>query len=176
MYFTVYGPFELDRKSNGRVDRRLRSLFWERVDGKKPTLADRTGCYVFALSAGGGAKPWYVGKAESQSFYDEIFTSHKMEIFNDVLASKKGKPQIYLIPRLSTGGKLCWPGKTKRRSVDFLETMLIGMALSRNADLKNIKDTKILREITLPALVKGTTPGHPGKPASALKLVLKGRR
>jgi hypothetical protein len=173
--FSVYGPFQLKRKSNGCIDASKQSKrdFWERVNDVRTSLADCTGCYVFVLKAGCGTKAWYVGKAEGQSFFTEIFTHHKANIFNDVLASKKGIPQIYLIPRLSTGGKLCRPGKMRRQAIDFLETMLIGMALPRNPELKNIKDTKMLREIRLPAFVRGNAPGHPGKPAAALKRILR---
>ncbi len=143
------------------------------VEESKNNLSLSTGCYVFVLKNGGGSKAWYVGKAEGQSFSKEIFTSHKINVFNDVLASKKGIPQIYLIPRLSTSGKLCSPGKMRRRTIDFLETTLIGMAISRNPELKNIKDTKMLREIRVPAIIRGGALGHPGKAAVLLKRILK---
>jgi hypothetical protein len=133
MDFSVYGPFELDRKSNGLIDasKQSRKNFCSIVEESKLNLSLATGCYVFALKSGGGAKAWYVGKAEGQSLTKEIFTTHKINVFNDVLASKKGIPQIYLIPRLSTSGKLCGPGKMRRRTIAFLETTLIGTWASR---------------------------------------------
>lgn len=175
MDFSVYGPFEMERKSNGLVDtsKQSKKEFASIVDASKFNLSLSTGCYVFALKSGGGSKAWYVGKAEGQSFSKEIFALHKINVFNDVLASKKGIPQIYLIPRLSTNGKLCWPGKMRRRTIDFLETTLIGMALSRNPELKNIRDTKMLKEIRVPAIIRGSALGHPGKAAVSLKRILK---
>jgi hypothetical protein len=175
MNFSVYGPFEMDRKPNGRIDASKQSkyAFWDRLEGKLPDLGSATGCYVFVLKSGRGSKAWYVGKAEGQSLYDEIFALHKLNLFNDVLASKKGIPQVYFVPRLSTNGKLCRPGKMRRRTIDFLEAMLIGMALNRNPELKNVRDTKVLREIGVPAIVRGSTPGHPGKSAASLKRILK---
>lgn len=175
MDFSVYGPFEMERKSNGRIDtsKQSKQNFHSVVEEGKTYLALSTGCYVFVLKSGRGSKAWYIGKAEGQSFYKEIFTAHKTDIFNDVLASKKGIPQIYLIPRLSKNGKLCSPGKMRRRAIDFLETTLIGMALSRNPELKNVRDTKMLREIRVPAIIRGNALGHPGKPAVSLKRILK---
>ncbi len=169
MDFSVYGPFEMERKSNGHIDtsKQSKKNFTSMVDASKFNLSLSTGCYVFALKSGGGSKAWYVGKAEGQSFSKEIFAIHKINVFNDVLASKKGIPQIYLI------GKLCWPGKMRRRTIDFLETTLIGMALSRNPELKNIRDTKMLKEIRVPAIIRGSALGHPGKAAVALKRILK---
>ena len=175
MDFSVYGPFGIERKSNGRIDtsKQSKQNFCSTVEARKTKLQLSTGCYVFVLKSGRGSKAWYVGKAEGQSFTKEIFATHKTDIFNDVLASKRGIPQIYLIPRLSTNGKLCWPGKMRRQTIDFLETTLIGMALSRNPELKNIRDTKMLREIRVPAIIGGNALGHPGKPAISLKRILK---
>ena len=68
---------------------------------------------------------------------------------------------------------MCYPGKMKRKSVEHLEKMLIGMALARNPELKNLKDTKLHKEMTLPGLIKGKIKGHPGKPAVELKKILK---
>jgi hypothetical protein len=172
MDFSVYGPFEVKRKLNGLIDasKQSRQNFCSVVEESKLNLSLSTGCYVFALKSGGGSTAWYVGKAEGQPFSKEIFTSHKINVFNDVLASKKGIPQIYFIPRLSTSGKLCGPGKMRRRTIDFLETTLIGMALP---ELKNIKDTKMLREIRVPAIIRSNALGHPGKAAVLLKRILK---
>jgi hypothetical protein len=174
MHFTVFGPFELSRNSKGQIikSKEAKKALIESVDHSKTDLMYYTGCYVFVLNNGGGAKAWYVGKAEKQSFLTEIFTPDKILKFNEVLSEHKGAPQMYFVPRLSPTGKLCKPGKMTRRSVAYLEKMLIGMAIARNPNLKNLKDVKLSKEMTLPGIIKGTAKGHPGTPAIQLKKVL----
>jgi len=55
---------------------------------KKIDLLNTRGGYIFAIRAGKGFTPWYVGQAK-KSFKQEIFTPHKKDIYNCVLANKK---------------------------------------------------------------------------------------
>jgi hypothetical protein len=115
--------------------------------------------------------PWYVGKAEYQSFKQEIFTHHKLIYYNEVLLEyERGEPLIYLIPRFSPKGRLGKPGKNN--SVQFLETLLIGMALRRNDDIKNIKGTALLKTLQVHGVINSDRKGHPGDPAVQLKAAL----
>jgi hypothetical protein len=174
MNFIVSGAFEIPRKENGHIDnaKAAKAKFWKTVSDEREGLQYASGCYVFALNTGGGPIPWYVGKAERQSFDSEVFALHKLHHYNDVLAGCKGTPYIFLIPRLSPKRKLCRPTKSSNSSIRLLETLLIGMALRRNPKLKNIKDTAILRQLRVRGVISSDAKGNPGSAASALKKTL----
>lgn len=142
MQFRAAGVFEISRQGNGHVDVSVKSkrTFWHEVDDAVAGLKGALGCYVFALFNNRTAMPWYVGKAERQSFEKEIFVLHKVHHYNEVLASRGGIPYVFLIPRMTNGGRLCKPFKAQNDSIRLLETLLIGIALRRNPQLRNIRD------------------------------------
>jgi hypothetical protein len=157
MNYLLYGPFELPRQ-NRRIDtdpERLKE-FWSLVDEDDDGLAGACGCYVFAIRAGNGATPWYVGKAERQSFKSECITPHKLNIYDDVLSSGKGTPLLYFYSRITPGKNVfSKPSKSRHSDVQYLEKMLISYALRRNRNLSNKRDTKMLRELVVPGLLNG---------------------
>jgi hypothetical protein len=63
------------------------------------------------------------------------------------------------------------PTKSGYRDIDFLETMLIGMALERNRELMNVKKTKLLRELIVPGIINNP-PQRPSRPALDLQRAL----
>jgi hypothetical protein len=172
MIYRVYGGFKLDRKCNGHIDvaRAAKAAFWHLVQEAKEGLSDGCGIYLFVMKSGGGLMPWYVGKAEQQSFKKEIFTHHKLTYYNDVVTNKQGTPYIYFIPRMSPNDRLCKPAINK--SVRFLETLLVGMALQRNEDLKNVSGTALLKTLQVRGVINSGIKGHPGAPAAELKSAL----
>ena len=159
MNFDVFGGFEIHRKSNrhGVFDK----AFWERVRASEPLLPDACGCYVFAVKNGQNIVAWYVGKTEKNTFQRECFQATKVNYYNDVFASKNGTLLLFLLPR-KTGSnrKFSKPTKTGYRDIDFLESMLIGIALERNSSLMNVKKTKMLREMHVPGVINSPI-GHP---------------
>jgi hypothetical protein len=52
-----------------------------------------------------------------------------------------------------TGKKFSKPTNAGYRDIDFLQTLLIGMALERNDNLLNVRDTKLLREMVAPGVI-----------------------
>jgi len=170
MRFVVSQAFKIDRKLNNHVDatRQSKAKFWRMVDEEWDGLKGASGCYVFALKTSGGPIPWYVGRAERQSFEKEIFAVHKLHQYDDVLADFKGTPYIFLIPRMTPTDRLCKPTKSENASIRFLETLLIGMAIRRNPRLKNTKDTTFLRTLSVRGLLNSDK-GHPGGGAIDLK-------
>ncbi len=70
--FYVEGPFHIpcEMKAAGRVIQHKE--FWKQPDVQP--FADEKGCYVFAVRAGGGYTPIYVGKA-TRTFKQECFNS-----------------------------------------------------------------------------------------------------
>lgn len=175
MDFSAAGVFQISRQKNGHIDASSKSKnrFWQAVDNDLPGLRGAAGCYVFALFNNRSAMPWYVGKAELQSFEKEIFALHKVHHYNEVLASHAGTPYVFLIPRITTKGKLCKPSRAKNDSIRLLETLLIGMALRRNPHLRNVRDTSRLRKLRIAGVLNSKTVGRLGSAPGHLKKALR---
>ncbi|PBB89100.1 hypothetical protein CK215_29535 [Mesorhizobium sp. WSM3864] len=173
MRYCPYGPFELTRSDDNFLflEDRERAVFWSEVEDEVPGLADACGCYVFALQSGRAAVPWYVGKAERQTFRQECLTDDKVHKFNSVLASRRrGRPYLYLYARTGLSS-FSRPTRTKHHDVRYLERMLITFALDRNAWLINKQETKMLRNIVVPGLMN-SPPGRISDAAKELQSVL----
>ena len=157
MRFAVYGSYELPR-INGLIDDSATSKrsFWEDVDKDINGLPDACGCYIFAAQN----RPWYVGLAEKQSFKKECLTYQKVNTYNRVLADyKRAAPWLYFIAKLTPGESFSRPSKNGHSDASALEKVLIGLALSRNAEVANIRGTKFLREMNVPGIIN-TEPGQ----------------
>lgn len=149
MNFNVCGPFPVER-NNGLVSttREDKATFWADVESWDPGLSDAVGCYIFIVR--GIAR--YVGLAARQEFCSEIFTPHKLNQYNQALASVSGNPSIILIPKMTPSGRYARRGQG-HRDIHMLEDMLIGLAVARNPDLQNIKGTKLLRNMKVPGVL-----------------------
>ncbi len=149
MLFKVFGPYELPRDDAKHVaaTANARNDFWKAVEAAAPGLPDACGCYVFALKAGRGSKPWYIGKAERSRFRTETLTPHKLNHFNAVTARHKGIPELYLLAQITPSGRFRAPARDTRPAIRELESMLIGMGVARNPGLLNSQGTKMLKEL-----------------------------
>ena len=67
--YSVHGPFRIAKQKNGHVNKGRDSMhtFWAKVQEEDESLPSACGCYIFAIKAGKGIRPWYVGIAEKQS-------------------------------------------------------------------------------------------------------------
>lgn len=132
--FVVHGPHPVPLEPNktGKMVAQDLSEFWQRLDG----VRYQRGVYVFAIRAGKGFTPIYVGKAAKQSFEAEVFSSHKLsKHYNPALLDyKRGSPVIFLIAHPHTKGTVS-PAKL----IDEVETFLINVASSKNIYLSNEK-------------------------------------
>ena len=153
---SVKGPikvqFNKQRSGHGkRIEKEHQNPFWQRAS--EPLLEKKQGCYVFALRAGRGSTPWYVGKA-SKSFQQECFTSDKLQKYNRALfGGKKGSPVLFFVTL--PGKKM----KISARTIKDVETYLIGVAKETNPNLLNKSKTKT------PAWgIKAVYRGGQGKP------------
>jgi hypothetical protein len=152
MYFDVIGGFHIERKPNrhGLFDKE----FWRRVRSRDEDVPDACGCYIFALKNGSNIVAWYVGKTEKLTFEKECFQATKVNYYNEVLADHNGSALLFLLPRMTaSGNKYSKPTKSGYRDIDFLEKLLIGIALERNPLLMNIKNTKLLKEMVVPGVM-----------------------
>jgi hypothetical protein len=176
MYFKVYGPFSMPEGRSGLItlDADERWSFWEEVEEAVDGLSEACGCFIFAISPpGGGPKPWYVGRACKQSFRNECFQPHKINVYNNILAEyKSGTPELYLLAKRTPGGAhFAKPSFNGHGDIEELEEVLIGIAYARNKRLLNIHGTKFLKNAVVPG-VMNSPPGNPGVAAMALKRLL----
>ena len=81
MIYETYGEFEVPReqlkgKKALNLTKETLNNFWNMVDQKRAGLSGACGCYIFAIKAGKGRTPWYVGQSKGP-FKDECFAFHK---------------------------------------------------------------------------------------------------
>ena len=166
MIYEILGPFEIPRdETTGLTDDKEVKNFWrERGD-----CATACGCYLFAIKASKGIKPWYVGVANKLTFSQEALTKPKLKIYDNVISIRKGKPLLFLIARKTNTGKFAKSPKNKIKEIDYLETILIGAALDKNKDLLNIQKTKRLKNLIVPGLINTSR----GKRSVAVKEFVK---
>lgn len=141
------------------------------MEATQEGLAVANGCYVFSMRAGRGIRPWYVGQARGKDgFRQEVFRFHKLVQYNDVLAKKKGTPLVHLLARCTPKGKLS--NHVNQSELNWLETMLIGLALQENADLCNAHGTGFLRNVSIPGITGGGGSGRHSKSRASLRVAL----
>ena len=173
MKFDIEGPFELPRKDSGLIDSSSESKreYWEWIEESCPGLPDACGCYVFSVRASRGSLPWYVGKAERQTFKKETLSPHKIVHINSIVSERKGKPEFFFLPQLTVANKYRKPTNSKRPAIQELESLLIGMALNRNNDLLNVSGTKWLNQLTVTGFLNDRM--SKGGPAKKLRDLFK---
>jgi hypothetical protein len=134
--FTVHGPFRVPCEvgSGGKYIPVDCSHFWTE---EAVNLAHRKGCYLFALRAGKGIRPIYVGMTQ-ESFENECFTHHKLaQHYAPALAkTAKGTPIMFL---LAIDKK---KGPPNKKLIKDLETFLIQVGVAKNPELSNIQNRK----------------------------------
>lgn len=151
--FKVVGPIPIptEKATNSNKIKWIHdeqvSEFWQ--DEHAKALKEKIGCYVFALRAGRGYTPWYVGQA-SKSFEQEIFTDHKVhKKYNSVLRKgRQGTPVMLFVCRNDNRRKIAQP------ELNSLETFLIQSALFKNPELTNIQGTKNIPEWTIRGVIR----------------------
>jgi hypothetical protein len=130
--FVVHGPFVVPLEPNKKCKMVALDLkaFWHTVG----SVRSRRGIYVFALRAGQGIKPVYVGKTERRTFEIEAFTDRNLaHKFNPALLDyAKGTAVMFFVAHPKTHGAI------NRNLIDELETFLIGVAWQKNPCLTNI--------------------------------------
>jgi hypothetical protein len=160
-------------KENRTIAREGLNLFWATVGHKHPGLPEALGCYIFGIRVGVSIHPWYVGKTEKKSFKFEVIQPHKLLYYQDALEQQpSGVALLYLLPRLTDGGKFRKVWRAGSTSVGRLEGMLIATALSRNPKLLNRLSTKHLTQTVVPGYIN--EPAGPRSPAAESLAALLG--
>ena len=151
------------REGSKRIDKESLGDFWKEFQEKTGlSLHHGIGCYIFSIKTRGGEKPWYVGKAEKQSFEKECFSPDKLLKYNEILDSKEiGKSRLTLIVKYTPTDRLSKPSPSPKSDIQYLEEKLITQCLQRNKDLINVKNTKLEKEMVVEGLMN--TPRGRGK-------------
>ena len=152
MQYYVYGPYEMAREDGGLAISRRRDdkkAFWAAVDQGEKGLPEACGCYVLVIRG----VAWYVGLAAAQGFRQEIFQHHKLLLYSEALRKVGGRAQFIFIAKATPSDRFSKPSKNGHRDIRWLEQLLIGLAIVRNDGLRNIKDTKLLREMHVPGII-----------------------
>jgi hypothetical protein len=172
MKFEPYGPFKLPR-TDGEIDCSRRNSFWNSIEPKHPSLRGAVGCYIFALKAGQGYRPWYVGKTDKQSFERETWNDRNLLNYGRIIRKHKGLPMLFFIAKLTPQGRFQKPTKRKKiGAVVKLEEMLIATCLQRNSELLNKRTIRYQINLQVPGYFN-ETPGKRSKNAGALAKLLR---
>ena len=157
----VLGPFAIPFEPQGKgtskhITKENAKAFWEMDD--LGAIGSKQGCYVFALRAGKGFRPWYAGKA-TKTFKQEALQPGKVQHYNAVIFKEhKGTPVMFFVAK---------PGRTRKipkKQIDNLETYLIQSAYYKNKDLKNTQKARVPEWG-----IKGVVRGGQGRASSNAK-------
>ncbi len=164
--FEPFGPFDMP-VDGVHIDTELSKEFWQSVEDAQQGLQNAIGCYIFAIRAGRGTKPLYVGKTE-RSFRQEAWQPGKLLLFSKHLDSRKrGTPVLFLIAKQTSRGRFA----KNSRSIKALEEMLIGTCLLRNHRLLNKKEINRFLKIEVPGFMNESR-GARSAPAKELAKLL----
>jgi hypothetical protein len=148
-FFDVYGPFSVNR--NGRDCPSAQRDLWHEAEQRGEGVSSAIGCYMFCISHGNTITPWYVGMTAARTgFRGEVFTSHKIGIYNECLNSNNGNPVVFLFPLCSNGrDRFSRAYSSGRRVIEWLERMLMGFAYARNPAMSNTRGMHFLKNTTV---------------------------
>lgn len=162
--FSVHGPFDIPIY-RGKAGRIVRAEEGRAFFKTYQTWAGRKGCYVFAIRAGRGITPTYVGKA-TKTFQQECFTADKLGKCNQTLADYAKGTLIMFLVAAPTGR-----GRPAEKQIKLLEDFLIQVGVAANDALLNVQGTKE-EEWALTGLVRSLR-GRPSLAARAFKAAMK---
>ena len=98
--FVIRGPYEIpcDRLRSGRIIHPLHGTqLWVKPRVAELQLRGKIGCYLYALRAGKGYTPLYVGKTTA-GFGTECFTDRNLRHYNfGLMRVKAGTPVLFFV-------------------------------------------------------------------------------
>jgi len=163
----IHGPFEIPhiQQSTGsakHIDKEQAAEFLKMLDTEG--IAEKQGCYVFALKASKGYMPWYIGKA-TKSMRQECIAAHQLTHYNGLLfKGYKGTPVMFFVAPDAKKKKV------PKEVCDEIETYLIQFAYRKNPDIRNVQKTNV-PEWSIDGVVRSKQ-GKPTAIASAFKTML----
>jgi hypothetical protein len=141
--YEVFGPFSFDTTKGVRHRKALRQFWTDRDrDGSPEGLSNAVGVYVWTFKEGAARIPWNVGITSKQGFKGR-FPQKEATFLRLLVDRPNAKIEVYLLARRTRAGAF---SKTRQKKLnDWLETMLIGSAISINHELRNSAKSKYLR-------------------------------
>ncbi|MCX6630750.1 MAG: hypothetical protein NTW28_24305 [Candidatus Solibacter sp.] len=135
--FKVQGPFRVPYESRKGGRTLVFDDFWATgADADADYLADERGCYVFAVRAGGGLKPVYVGQA-TRTFRQETFNPNNRHKYHNAFSGyAKGTPLMFFVVHPAQ------KGRTNSKEISEIEVFLIQAGVAMNPSLQNVKGTQ----------------------------------
>lgn len=134
--FKIFGPLKVHH-TKGPGGRAITNESIDKFWREHPKHENRFGCYVFAMSAGRGLTPWYVGKT-TNTFKKEVFTPHKLNYYTLAMVQyAKGKPAFFFVASPKA------VGKRNNSMIREVEKYLINLAITANPELLNRQDASI---------------------------------
>lgn len=130
--FKIHGPFAVsfEKRKGGRT--LVFDDFWSRGSPAE-YLANERGCYVFAVRAGGGLTPIYVGQA-TKTFKQETFNPNNRHKYHDGFSEYgKGTPVMFFVVHPNQ------KGRTNEREIAQIEDFLIQIGVAKNPRLQNVR-------------------------------------
>ena len=95
--FTAHGPFKIPSSRLPSGSKTIRPMHAQAFWAEHGLYANKVGVYVFAIRAGGGVTPMYVGKA-TKSFAQESYSTDKLnKYFNAMGQYKRGTPVMFFV-------------------------------------------------------------------------------
>jgi len=159
MDYVVSGPHKIPTRkiSKGIIHLDLRKEaikhFWDKARKETELPIDTAvGYYIYAVRAGPGIMPWYVGQAK-KSFGLEIFSLANQKKYETHFNSnnRKGTPVILFVIRQTPKGKM-QDVKLSHKEADWVEDYLIRCGLNKNPDLLNKQNTLHFTTVTIPGI------------------------
>jgi hypothetical protein len=175
-FFDVYGPFPVNR--DGRNCPSAQPDFWRQAEARGEPISSAIGCYLFCISHGSKITPWYVGMTTARTgFRQEVFSPHKVRIYNECLNNRKGSPVIFLFPLCCNGPyRFSRAYSSGARVIEWLERMLMGFAYARNPAISNTRDMHFLKNTTVLGVFGTKSRGRPYTEVKEVCAALFGRR
>jgi hypothetical protein len=158
-YFETFGPFDIP-VNGGEIARPPAKWWKDEVDYiyEDGDVSRAIGCYMFAMGEA-HVRPWYIGKTINQrGFREEVFTDHKLGLYNWVLGEGyRGPPVLFLFPLITRPFQDdSWRfarGTSHNRAIEWLERTLMGMAYSQNQEIANTRDVTYFRTVHVRGLL-----------------------
>ncbi len=194
MKFKIYGPFSLNADSCEKgyppwIDQPKIEEFWVNVRSRHGELDQACGVYIFTVEGKQRKNnkktsvPWYVGKAERQTFQKECFSHRNQLSYNKIVTVDYKEVDcisLYLLARHEDGNKFSEPAKKDGgevyEGVRFVEQLFMQKALAANSQLLNIQDLKDARSTHIKNILNWKVQGKDSDSVSSLKdyLQIKG--
>jgi hypothetical protein len=135
---------------------------------------------MFCLQDGRTIRPWYVGMTVNRSgFQAEVFTDHKLEIYNDCIGRRRGVPSLFLFPLVLNADDDRYRFSKAYVSgapvILWLEKSLMGLAYAQNPEIRNVRDMTRLRSVTLRGIMGAAKQGRPHADVALARRALLGR-